>query len=101
MGGGLMKYSIKGNFKTKDDATVINIINQFFIYKLAPQKTTDEVGNPLFIFEAWLPNLLDKNNLYNQLKLKVDELGGSVSWHECTHDEDYPQPCVLIEEYRG
>jgi hypothetical protein len=96
-----MKYSIIGNLKTSDDMSIINMIHPFFVYKLDPKKGTDEVGNPVFNFEAWLPNMTDKNNLYNQLKLKVDELGGSVSWHECTHDEDYPQPCVLIEEYRG
>lgn len=89
-----MKYSIIGNFHTQDESSLISVINQYYIYKLSPQKNEDG-----FSFEVWLQNLNDKNSLFSQLKGKVDEFGGSISWHECSHEEINPKPCVIVESY--
>jgi hypothetical protein len=39
--------------------------------------------------------------LFGDLKGQVKLLGGEISWHECTHDEENPKPCVVVESYQG
>lgn len=53
----------------------------------------------LFEFEAWVDNVTDKSTLFDDLKPFVDTHGGWIDWHECTHDELTPTPCVIIETY--
>lgn len=92
-----MKYSIRGNLSIADETPVIELLNSYTLWKLDPKR--DYEAN-LFIFEAWINNLVDKDNLFNGLKPFVDQFGEVVDWHECSHDELTHTPCVIAEEYR-
>ncbi|MFQ8550181.1 hypothetical protein ABFJ98_3777 [Acinetobacter baumannii] len=95
-----MKYSIRGNLSLADGTSVNDVLNQYTLWRLITNQTTDELGNDLFTFEAWVNTLTDKDNLFNELKPFVDQYGEVIDWHECTHDESTQAPCVISEEYR-
>lgn len=102
-----MKYSIRGTLNTTDEAGVISAINNYEIWRLTTYRGSrayDENpidGDSKLIFEVWVNSLSDKDSLFNDLKTFVDDYGEIIDWHECTHDESNPLPCVIAEEYRG
>ena len=97
-----MKYSIGGNIFTSDGADIVNIINDYKLWKLTITNSKDNVTSlDVFDFELWVNNELDKNNLFDDLKPLVDVNGGYINWHECSHDEEVFKPCVIVEEYKG
>jgi hypothetical protein len=95
-----MKYSVRGSLSLTDGSDVVNIINQYTLWKLDTNQNVDELGNELFSFEAWVNDVADKDSLFNELKTFVDQYGEVIDWHECTHDEPTQTPCVIAEEYR-
>lgn len=95
-----MKYSIKGNFRGVDENEIVAVINNYNLWRLTTGSHVDMAMNEIFTFEAWVNNILDKDDLFNMLKPYVDEYGEAITWHECTHDELHPKPCIIAEEYR-
>jgi hypothetical protein len=94
-----MKYSVRGeipNLSDAADANLLVIINNYFLYQLVTK-----VVSGTRTFEAWVNYLPDKNGLFNDLKFFVDQCGGWIDWHECSHDEAVSQPCVISETYTG
>lgn len=89
-----MKYSIRGSLNTADGSAVVGIINQYTLWRFITEIYTD-----VFTFEAWVNTSSDKTALWNQLIPQVDLNTGSIDWHECTHDEQPPQPCVIAGTY--
>jgi hypothetical protein len=89
-----MKYSIRGNIHTSDGSNIVDLLNDFTLWRLV---TSESEGT--FTFEAWLNNESDKTTLFNALKPSVDTHTGSIDWHECTHDEEVHQACVIAETY--
>jgi hypothetical protein len=95
-----MKYSIIGRLRTANDIAIVNLLNKVLLYKLDPRKGKDEQGRDILNFEVHVSALVDKDSLFADLKGQVNALGGEISWHECTHDEDEPLPCTIIETYK-
>lgn len=89
-----MKYSIRGTIKTTDGTGVIGTINKYTLWRLVSGNETDS-----FTFEAWLTSSTDKDALFGELIPYVDSNAGNITWHECTHDENPPKPCVIAESY--
>lgn len=97
-----MKYSIKGNLAISDGSGVVEILNKYNLWRLVTNNYKDAITNvEYFTFEAWVDTEAEKTNLFNELKPIVDVNGELINWHECTHDEEVQQPCVIAEEYRG
>lgn len=97
-----MKYSIRGNIFLENAENIVAVINKYSLWKLITSMEKDEVSNSnVFLFEVWVKKNDDKNNLFNELKQFVNTSGGSIDWHECSHDEDIRQPCEIAEIYRG
>lgn len=96
-----MKYSITGRLRTANDISLVNLLNKVLLYRLDPRKGKDEEGRDIVNFEVHVSSLEDKNILFEDLKGQVNLLGGEIHWHECTHDEENPQPCVIVESYQG
>jgi hypothetical protein len=95
-----MKYSIRGNLSLTDELIVIETINKYTLWKLDQGHTTNPMTEEqTYRFEVWVNTIEDKTSLFNELKPIVDEFGETIDWHECTHDELQPQPCVIAEEY--
>lgn len=94
-----MKYSIRGVIRTSDDLGIMQLINNYLLYKLDLRKATNEEGVEQVVFEAWLPNQSDKVQLFDATKEQVDIFGGVTDWHECSHDEAEGRPCVIVESY--
>ncbi|WP_262677018.1 hypothetical protein [Paenibacillus sp. J5C2022] len=84
-----------------DGGPIIDVINDYTLWRLISDNTQDEQGIPLFTFEAWINSAADRVALFDRLKPYVDGHGGRIDWHECTHDEPNPQPCVIVDTYRG
>jgi hypothetical protein len=97
-----MKYSIEGNTFIEDESEIISVINKYRLWRLVSSDSINiTTKNISFEFEAWVNTEDDKANLFNELKIFIDNYGGWLRWHECTHDEKEQKPCVIIEEYRG
>ena len=96
-----MKYSIRGKLNTNDGLEVITLINRYTLWRLITSNRINKEGQELFTFEVWLNTENDKNLLFNALKPFVNEVGKEIDWHECTHDEEIIQACVIAEIYRG
>lgn len=58
-----------------------------------------EFDNGHVSYEIWVDTVEQKDILFNDLKTFVDENGGAVSWHECSHWEEVRSPCIIAEEY--
>lgn len=84
-----------------DGQNVVAVLNSYDLWRLITNETTDENGQAVFTFEAWINTITDKDALFNELMPFVDQFGEVISWHECSHDEATQQPCVIAEEYRG
>lgn len=97
-----MKYSIGGSIFTSDETGIVDVINNYKLWRLTVANERDSVTNlNIFNFEAWVNTELDKNSLFADLKAIIDNNNGQINWHECTHDEEISTPCVIAEEYRG
>lgn len=97
-----MKYSIRGNTFISDGLDIVIAINKYYIWRLISSSHKDMITNEeVFTFEVWLNNKENKDELFEELKFFIDNYGGYIDWHECTHDEEIQKPCVIIEEYRG
>lgn len=98
-----MKYSIRGRLVMSDGEPVTETINKHMLWRLITENSKDEVtGEHLFHFEVWVNTVEEKDNLFDSLKVFVDEYGELIDWHKCHHDElDYNQPCIIEEEYAG
>lgn len=90
-----MKYSIRGNMLLSDGSGVVAILNNYSLWRLITGQ------GETFTFEAWVNTQSEKDSLFDDLKPFVDEFGESIDWHECTHDELTPTPCVIAETYTG
>ena len=92
-----MKYSIRGNLHNTEGETVISVLQSYTAWRLTMDQDWD---TNTFIFEIRLSLETDKTALFEELKPFVDEFTGFIDWHECTHDQRYKTPCIIIEEYR-
>lgn len=92
-----MKKSIRGSIRTNtqtDKDSIVADINKYTLWRL-----NTNVYENTFIFEAWVNNENDKNELWSDMKRHVDALTGKIDWHYCSHDEEMKEPCVIVEEY--
>lgn len=97
-----MKYSIRIETFVDDVSDIIDTVNQYKLWKLDPKTYESEgIGQKAFNMEVWLDEELDKNLLFEELKLFVDSYGGYVESHKCYHDEESSAPCLIDEVYRG
>ena len=97
-----MKYSIRGNLQTNKSLAVISLINSYTLWRLHTNTIIDrQTKEPKFTFEAWVSIEKEKNDLFNSLREHVTLSGENISWHECTHDQNIPLPCEIIETYEG
>lgn len=97
-----MKYSVRGSILTVDGVPIIiAAINAYPLWRLLTADSQDDAGNDVFTFEAWVNVEADKTALFADLKPYVDTWGGSIDWHECSHDEATARPCVISETYTG
>lgn len=96
-----MQYSVRGRLNTADDTKIKGAINKYrTLDKESLSSNTDENGKPNFIFEYKTKDIAKKNGMFTDFKSLVDEYTGELDWHECSHDEVNPKPCVLAETYR-
>jgi hypothetical protein len=96
-----MQYSIRGKLYTTDETKIKGVVNKYRVLdKESLASNTEENGKPNFLFEYKTKDLTKKNGLFADFKALVDEYTGELDWHECTHDETNPQPCLLAETYR-
>lgn len=93
-----MKYSIRGNLHNTEGEDVAPLLQSYTAWRLYMDQNWDE---NIFMFEIWLASEVDKVTLYEELKPFVDQYTGFIDWHECTHDQRYKQPCVIVEEYKA
>jgi len=97
-----MKYSIKGSTFISDGTEIIITINKYKIWKLLQSNGKSLItDDDIFDFEVWVNAQEDKDMLFNDLKTFINSYGGNINWHECKHDEDSNEPCVIKESYRG
>jgi hypothetical protein len=89
-----VKYAVRGSFSPEKQEEVTNIITNYPLWR-----PFTPIMDELFSFEVFLNALGDKNNLFEDLKMLV-QTGEFIDWHECTHDENIPKPCIITEEYR-
>ena len=105
-----MKYCVIHNLRfetpAKRDSLVTTIQD-----KIAGKKTwgetvnqngTDEESYPLHSLIIRFENKTDMDELFALVKNKIDTipvLKGTVSKHDCSHDEGTMQPCKITEEY--
>lgn len=64
-------------------------------------KGEDEDGYPANGLEVRFDTEADMNEVYDFIKGKMEKipiLKGTVSKHNCSHDEGTPQPCIITEE---
>lgn len=91
-----MKYSIRGGINVTDESILISVLNRYTLWRLIINVVDDVV-----VFEAWINLESDKDHLFDDLKVVVDNYGGHINWHKCNHDESVTQPCLIVEEYEG
>lgn len=97
-----MKYSIRGSLQPGKSSAVISLINSYTLWRLHTSTIINrETKEPKFIFETWVSTEKEKNDLFNSLRDHITQSGENISWHECTHDENIPLPCEIIETYEG
>lgn len=64
-------------------------------------KGKDEDGYPSHGVTVRFDNETDMDELFEFIKTKIEKipvLKGTVSKHNCSHDEGTPQPCIITEE---
>lgn len=95
-----MKYSIRGNLTTADSSAVVELVNNYKLWRLVTGNHVEEDEQEIFTFEVWLNSESDKASLFNGLKPFVESESDYIDWHECTHDEPESRPCEIKEVYR-
>lgn len=96
-----MKYVVRGNFVINDQQDILDIIQKYPLWKPLVENTyTDDEGLEWYSFESLLNAEEDKTSLFEELKTFVTYTGEWIDWHECTHDENIPKPCMIKEDYR-
>jgi hypothetical protein len=100
-----VKYSIIGYLNGIEEDSIesyeifdtINSVNP--IWRLLPLFYIEEESKGM-TFEVWLDSEENKNICYDIMTNFVDTYTGSNSFHICTHDEETPKPCVIMEAYK-
>lgn len=103
-----MLYSIMGYVLASKQESLHNILNMVTVHQQEIIEVTlgyngenqDEEIVSLH-FEILVASEEDKNIVYNGIKDIITLMIEEVSWHECTHDEPVPQPCIIAERYVG
>ena len=99
-----MKYSILGYVNgieedSMESYEILDAINSVDpIWRLLPNFINEEEHKSMS-FEIWLDTEENKNTCFDIMKGFVDTYTGSTSFHICTHDEESPKPCMIVEEY--
>lgn len=93
-----MRYSISGTTTDRTDIRELNITSRM-IENIEDTYKIIEFGNGEVSFEIWVDTVEQKDILFDDLKLFIDENGGVVKWHECSHWDDVKTPCVIAEAY--
>jgi len=105
-----MKYCVIHNLRFETPAKRDNLV-MAVQDKIAGKKTWDETVNQNGTDEESYPshsllvrfeNKTDMDELFALIKDKcgkVPVLKGTVSKHDCSHDEGIVQPCKITEEY--
>ena len=105
-----MKYCVIHNLRFETPAKR-DILNSNVLSEVAGRSTwgkaaihngTDEAGHPSHRMAIRFQNRADMDELFAFMMDKLDTipvLKGSVSKHECRHDEGTMQPCEAAEEY--
>ena len=89
-----------------DGSNVITLLNEYNLWRLETYQMRgnkfipEEADKIYFKFEVWLNSEEERSTLFDELKSFVDQYGGVIDWHLCTHDEEYKTPCEIAEEYR-
>lgn len=93
-----MRYAISGGTFAKDkeidqaSGVMDDVEDTYKIFKY---------DNGEVSFDLWVETEAQKDTLFSDLKTFVDQHGGSVSWHECSHWEGAVTPCIIAESYGG
>lgn len=91
-------HSIQGDIRavTEGDREVIYAeINKHPLRKLDPHQADQGMS-----FEVWVATTEAATQLWLDLQVHVDRLGGSLQRHECYHDDPaVNRPCVILERY--
>jgi hypothetical protein len=109
-----MYYHIRVTLKTEDETELNAFIQQVktkaqnqgklaLIKKFNKMKYQDKDGIWILFAEAWLDVTLsdERIQIFNKFKNFVINNGGSVDWHECSHDEGINKPCIVSESFDG
>ncbi len=102
-----MKYCVMANLSFDTPAkrdTISQVINNFIAGKLiwgATQslQSIGMEGNPSHNLLIRFENRADMDSLFEIIKdkmLKIPVLKGTVSKHDCPHDENPPKPCEVL-----
>lgn len=106
-----MYYHVRVTIKSEDSTELDAFIQQVktkaknqgkmaLIRKFDRYKYQEANGTWVLFAEAWLDVTLSQErfDIFNKFKTFVTNNGGSVDWHECSHDEN-PTPCVIAESF--
>ena len=105
-----MKYCVIHNLRFEapakrdslDNAVRNKIAGKSIWGETAIQNGTDEEGHPFHSLAVRFENEKDMDELFALVKDKlgtIPVLKGSISKHNCSHDEGTMQPCKITEEY--
>jgi len=104
-----MKYCVMHNLRFEtpakrdklDDDIKLKIKDKPVWGETIISKGEDEDGYPTNGLEVRFDTEADMNEVYDFIKGKMEKipvLKGTVSKHNCSHDEGTPQPCIITEE---
>lgn len=91
-----MKYSIRGTIHNTEGESIAPVLQSYTAWRLVMENSWDDGS---FIFEIWLSTSEESGSLFEELKPYIDEYGGSIDWHVCTHDQRIKEPCTIEETY--
>jgi hypothetical protein len=100
-----MKYSIKGRLFIDSAEEVVDVINNYKIWKFTYHTELSPVNlEYVTMFEIWLSSKEHEERLFEELKPLVISQGGHIDSHECFNEDsqgDNLRPCVINKIYRG
>ncbi|MBT9133159.1 MAG: hypothetical protein DDT33_01695 [Firmicutes bacterium] len=105
-----MKYAVMANLKVLTKAK-LDKLDSALRTKITGRKTWGEFvltkgrqePNGLSAsLEVRFDTETDMNEVFEWVKgiMRRQRITGTISKHNCTHDEDIRQPCVILEEFR-
>lgn len=105
-----MKYCVMHNLRLEtpskrdklDDDIKLKIGSKPVWGDIITQSTIEEDGYPSHSLEIRFDTEADMDELYDFIKGRIEKipvLKGTLTKHNCTHDESPPQPCVIDEEH--